>query len=62
VLSDIVCAMRILESRKFAIALALLALLVSGEGVAAQRNVVVVRPKEIQDVLVNPGMGITTFQ
>src|ERR1700736_6623749 len=28
----------------------------------AQRNVVVVRPKEIQDVLVNPGMGITTFQ
>src|ERR1700730_17763233 len=29
---------------------------------AAQRNVVVVDPKEIQDVLVNPGMGITTFQ
>src|SRR6202045_5004187 len=29
---------------------------------AAQRNVVVVRPKEIHDVLVNPGMGITTFQ
>jgi Domain of unknown function (DUF4832)/Beta-galactosidase len=29
---------------------------------AAQRNVVVVRPKEINDVLVNPGMGITTFQ
>jgi hypothetical protein len=28
----------------------------------AQRNVVVVRPKEINDVLVNPGMGITTFQ
>src|SRR4030081_331916 len=28
----------------------------------AQRDVVVVRPKEIQDVLVNPGMGITTFQ
>lgn len=28
----------------------------------AQRNVVVVRPKEISDVLVNPGMGITTFQ
>lgn len=28
----------------------------------AQRNVVVVRPKEIQDVLVNPGMGVTTFQ
>ena len=30
--------------------------------VNAQRNVVVVRPKEINDVLVNPGMGITTFQ
>jgi Domain of unknown function (DUF4832)/Beta-galactosidase len=29
---------------------------------AAQQNVVVVRPKTIQDVLVNPGMGITTFQ
>src|SRR5437764_14774910 len=28
----------------------------------AQSNVVVVRPKEIHDVLVNPGMGITTFQ
>jgi hypothetical protein len=25
-------------------------------------NVVVVRPREIQDVLLNPGMGITTFQ
>lgn len=29
---------------------------------AAQTPSVVVRPKEIQDVLVNPGMGITTFQ
>jgi len=28
----------------------------------AQSNIVVVRPKEIHDVLVNPGMGITTFQ
>jgi len=28
----------------------------------AQTNVVVIRPAEIQDVLVNPGMGITTFQ
>jgi len=27
-----------------------------------QANIVVVRPKEIHDVLVNPGMGITTFQ
>src|SRR5882762_9436570 len=25
-------------------------------------NIVVIRPKEIHDVLVNPGMGITTFQ
>jgi len=33
-----------------------------GSPAAAQRNVVVVRPKEIKDVLVNPGMGITTFQ
>src|SRR6266581_7133805 len=29
---------------------------------AAQTNVVVVRPKPIHNVLVNPGMGITTFQ
>ena len=29
---------------------------------AAQKDTVVVRPKEISDVLVNPGMGITTFQ
>src|SRR5712691_5876360 len=28
----------------------------------AQSENVVVRPKEIHDVLVNPGMGITTFQ
>src|SRR3989454_6126533 len=28
----------------------------------AQSNVVVIRPKEIHDALVNPGMGITTFQ
>jgi len=30
--------------------------------VYAQRDAVVIRPKEISDVLVNPGMGITTFQ
>jgi hypothetical protein len=42
--------------------LSLLLLITSGERAAAQRNVVVVRPKEIHDVLVNPGMGITTFQ
>src|ERR1700730_8207186 len=29
---------------------------------AAQRDSVIVRPKEIHEVLVNPGMGITTFQ
>jgi hypothetical protein len=29
---------------------------------AGQRSTVIVRPAEIQDVLVNPGMGITTFQ
>src|SRR6267142_1638332 len=40
---------------------ALLALVTSLSGFA-QSNVVVVRPKEIHDVLVNPGMGITTFQ
>ena len=28
----------------------------------AEKSTVVVRPVEIQDVLVNPGMGITTFQ
>ncbi|MGB7549122.1 MAG: DUF4832 domain-containing protein [Terracidiphilus sp.] len=28
----------------------------------AQKETVVIRPMEIQDVLVNPGMGITTFQ
>jgi hypothetical protein len=37
--------------------------MLSGISVAgAQLNRVVIRPKEIHDVLVNPGMGITTFQ
>ncbi len=36
--------------------------LLGASSAEAQRNVVVVRPKEISDVLVNPGMGITTFQ
>ncbi len=40
----------------------LLVLLVSGAATHAQNNSVVVRPMELQDVLVNPGMGITTFQ
>src|SRR5437667_1635138 len=39
----------------------LLTLAMGSQGFA-QSNVVVVRPKEIHDVLVNPGMGITTFQ
>ena len=40
-----------------------LALLFAGGNPAlGQTNVVVVRPKGIHDVLVNPGMGITTFQ
>src|SRR6266403_3378757 len=33
-----------------------------GEPARAQLSTVVVRPKEIHEVLVNPGMGITTFQ
>src|SRR5260221_9622850 len=43
------------------VALLLFALLFVDRAVA-QQNVAVVRPKEIRDVLVNPGMGITTFQ
>ena len=40
-----------------------IAFLALGAGSAsAQRDSVIVRPKEIHDVLVNPGMGITTFQ
>jgi Domain of unknown function (DUF4832)/Beta-galactosidase len=33
-----------------------------GGQVARAQNSVIVRPKEIHEVLVNPGMGITTFQ
>jgi len=41
----------------------LLALFFTGANQAlGQTNVVVVRPKAVHDVLVNPGMGITTFQ
>src|SRR3989442_12425200 len=39
----------------------LLILATGGQGFG-QSNVIVVRPKEIHNVLVNPGMGITTFQ
>ena len=46
-----------------AIELGLIALFVlAGERAFAQSDVVIIRPKEIRDVLVNPGMGITTFQ
>ncbi len=34
----------------------------TGLGAVAQTETVIVRPAEIDDVLVNPGMGITTFQ
>lgn len=55
---------RMTTSAKRASILGLATFLFAGafESVHAQRNVVVVRPKEIYDVLVNPGMGITTFQ
>ena len=39
----------------------LVACLLLGAG-QAQSKKSVVRPKEIHDILVNPGMGITTFQ
>src|SRR6185312_7798573 len=39
-----------------------LLILANGFHANAQDNTVVVRPVEIQGVLVNPGMGITTFQ
>src|ERR1700693_1097816 len=45
----------------FQVALVFL-LLGAAEYASAQSDSVVVRPKEIHDVLVNPGMGITTFQ
>jgi hypothetical protein len=46
----------------FVFGLEALLIVFSGTPAMAQQNVVVVRPKEIHDVLVNPGMGITTFQ
>src|SRR5438445_6750074 len=46
-----------------AIELGLIALFVfAGEPAFAQSDVVIIRPKEIHNVLVNHGMGITTFQ
>jgi Domain of unknown function (DUF4832)/Beta-galactosidase len=52
------------QSRRIAISLGrwMLFVVIFGRPALAQQDVVVVRPKEIQDVLVNPGMGITTFQ
>src|SRR5579872_324091 len=37
-------------------------LLIAASWTYAQTDTVVVRPREINDVLVNPGMGIQTFQ
>jgi Domain of unknown function (DUF4832)/Beta-galactosidase len=51
-----------LEKRQLVLALLGFLALAFGDIASAQRNVVVVRPQEIPDVLVNPGMGITTFQ
>ena len=39
-----------------------LVLLLAATAALAQRDTTVVRPVEIHDVLVNPGMGIQTFQ
>ncbi len=48
-----------MSSRMILIALFLLA---SAANVCAQTDTVIIRPREISDVLVNPGMGIETFQ
>jgi hypothetical protein len=42
--------------------LALTLILGNADLAVAQQDSVIIRPKEIRDVLVNPGMGITTFQ
>ena len=55
-------AFRRITSRIFLPGILILNGLFCASPLHAQRNVVVVRPKEIDDVLVNPGMGITTFQ
>jgi hypothetical protein len=39
-----------------------IALIIVSGSVSAQADLVVVRPQESKEVLVNPGMGITTFQ
>jgi len=41
---------------------AILSLLTFSQAQAQQPELVIVRPKEIDDLLVNPGMGFTTFQ
>jgi Domain of unknown function (DUF4832)/Beta-galactosidase len=50
------------EARRGLLFFSALLSLAFADGALAQRNVVVVRPKETHDLLVNPGMGITTFQ
>jgi hypothetical protein len=47
---------------KTTLCLALLIVAGALDSATAQKHTTVVRPKEISDVLVNPGMGITTFQ
>ena len=42
--------------------LCLVSLLTIAAAATAQSGTVVIRPKEIDAVLVNPGMGIQTFQ
>jgi Domain of unknown function (DUF4832)/Beta-galactosidase len=55
-----------IKSRVFVRALVglsgLMVFLFGTERVSAQADAVIIRPKEIHDVLINPGMGITTFQ
>jgi hypothetical protein len=57
-MSDAGAVVKSLGSSVSSLALAL----VVGLQAFGQRSTVIVRPVEIQDVLVNPGMGITTFQ
>ena len=53
---------QILNLNALALLLCGLVVLAMAARTSAQTRRVVIRPAEIQDVLVNPGMGITTFQ
>ncbi|MHB1936911.1 MAG: DUF4832 domain-containing protein [Acidobacteriaceae bacterium] len=48
-----------MNNRCYLWTLLILAICIPGH---AQTNTVIIRPVQIQDVLINPGMGITTFQ